>query len=110
MPPREIGLESTDFIEFLADDATTWRARDLLRAGAASARISRRNPALSRGRSVLIAAHGNSLRALIKFLDQVSDDDIVSREIPTGSPLVYELDGALRPLKHYYLGDPRNGG
>jgi 2,3-bisphosphoglycerate-dependent phosphoglycerate mutase len=67
-------------------------------------------PALSRGRSVLIAAHGNSLRALIKFLDQVSDDDIVSREIPTGSPLVYELDGALRPLKHYYLGDPRNGG
>jgi 2,3-bisphosphoglycerate-dependent phosphoglycerate mutase len=62
-------------------------------------------PALSRGRSVLIAAHGNSLRALIKFLDQVSDDDIVGLEIPTGRPLVYELDAALRPLGHYYLGD-----
>ena len=60
-------------------------------------------PALSRGRSVLIAAHGNSLRALIKFLDKVSDDDIVGLEIPTGQPLVYELDDALRPIKHYYL-------
>jgi 2,3-bisphosphoglycerate-dependent phosphoglycerate mutase len=60
-------------------------------------------PALSRGRSVLIAAHGNSLRALIKFLDKVSDDDIVGLEIPTGQPLVYELDDALRPTKHYYL-------
>jgi 2,3-bisphosphoglycerate-dependent phosphoglycerate mutase len=60
-------------------------------------------PALSRGRSVLIAAHGNSLRALIKFLDKVSDDDIVGLEIPTGQPLVYELDDALRPTRHYYL-------
>ena len=60
-------------------------------------------PALSRGRSVLIAAHGNSLRALIKFLDKVSDDDVVGLEIPTGQPLVYELDDALRPTKHYYL-------
>jgi 2,3-bisphosphoglycerate-dependent phosphoglycerate mutase len=62
-------------------------------------------PALSRGRSVLVAAHGNSLRALIKFLDQVSDDDIVGLNVPTGRPLVYELDDRLRPLKHYYLGD-----
>jgi 2,3-bisphosphoglycerate-dependent phosphoglycerate mutase len=61
-------------------------------------------PALSRGRSVLIAAHGNSLRALVKFLDRVSDDDIVELNIPTGAPLVYELDDALRPTKHYYLG------
>ena len=61
-------------------------------------------PALSRGRSVLIAAHGNSLRGLIKYLDRVSDDDIVGLEIPTGVPLVYELDDALRPIKHYYLG------
>jgi len=60
-------------------------------------------PALSRGRSVLVAAHGNSLRALIKFLDKVSDDDIVGLEIPTGQPLVYELDDALRPTRHYYL-------
>lgn len=60
-------------------------------------------PALSRGRSILIAAHGNSLRALIKFLDKVSDDDVVGLEIPTGQPLVYELDDALRPTKHYYL-------
>lgn len=61
-------------------------------------------PALSRGRSVLIAAHGNSLRALVKFLDGVSDEDIVELNIPTGAPLVYELDHALRPIKHYYLG------
>ena len=60
-------------------------------------------PALSRGRSVLVAAHGNSLRALIKFLDKVSDDNIVGLEIPTGQPLVYELDDALRPTRHYYL-------
>jgi len=62
-------------------------------------------PALSRGRSVLIAAHGNSLRALVKYLDRVSDDDIVGLNIPTGAPLVYELDEALRPLKHFYLGE-----
>jgi 2,3-bisphosphoglycerate-dependent phosphoglycerate mutase len=61
-------------------------------------------PALSRGRGVLIAAHGNSLRALVKFLDRVSDEDIVELNIPTGAPLVYELDDALRPIKHYYLG------
>jgi 2,3-bisphosphoglycerate-dependent phosphoglycerate mutase len=62
-------------------------------------------PALSRGRSVLIAAHGNTLRGLVKYLDGVSDEDIVGLNIPTGRPLVYELDAALRPLKHYYLGD-----
>jgi len=55
---------------------------------------------------VLIAAHGNSLRALVKFLDHVSDQDIVELNIPTGIPLVYELDAALKPLKHCYLGDP----
>jgi 2,3-bisphosphoglycerate-dependent phosphoglycerate mutase len=54
---------------------------------------------------VLVAAHGNSLRALIKHLDGVSDADIVGLNVPTGIPLVYELDEALRPLKHYYLGD-----
>ena len=62
-------------------------------------------PALSRGRRVLIAAHGNSLRALIKYLDGMSDDEIVGLNIPTGRPLVYELDEALKPLRHYYLGD-----
>jgi 2,3-bisphosphoglycerate-dependent phosphoglycerate mutase len=62
-------------------------------------------PALSRGRRVLVAAHGNSLRALIKYLDNVSDDDIVGLNIPTARPLVYELDTDLRPVKHYYLGD-----
>jgi len=60
-------------------------------------------PALSRGRSVLVAAHGNSLRGLIKFLDRVPDDEIVGLEIPTGRPLVYELDDALRPIRHDYL-------
>ena len=62
-------------------------------------------PALSRGRRVLVAAHGNSLRALIKYLDNVSDEEIVGVNIPTARPLVYELDADLRPLKHYYLGD-----
>lgn len=63
-------------------------------------------PAVRAGRRVLVAAHGNSLRALIKHLDGVSDDDIVHLNIPTGQPLVYELDDELRPIRHYYLGDP----
>lgn len=62
-------------------------------------------PAIRAGRKVLIAAHGNSLRALIKHLDNVSDDDIVNLNIPTGQPLVYELDDDLKPIRHYYLGD-----
>ena len=62
-------------------------------------------PAISRGRRVVVAAHGNSLRALIKYLDNVSDDDIVGLNIPTARPLVYELDAELRPIRHYYLGD-----
>jgi 2,3-bisphosphoglycerate-dependent phosphoglycerate mutase len=62
-------------------------------------------PAVRAGRSVLVAAHGNSLRALVKYLDGVTDDDIVGLNIPTGIPLVYELDGAMQPLRHYYLGD-----
>ena len=62
-------------------------------------------PALRSGRSVLVAAHGNSLRALIKHLDGISDDDIVGVNIPTGQPLVYELDDDLKPIRHYYLGD-----
>lgn len=63
-------------------------------------------PAIKSGRRVLVAAHGNSLRALIKHLDGVSDDDIVGLNIPTGQPLVYELDDNLKPIRHYYLGDP----
>lgn len=63
-------------------------------------------PAVKSGKRVLIAAHGNSLRALIKYLDKISDNDIVALNIPTGIPLVYELDEKLNPIKHYYLGDP----
>jgi 2,3-bisphosphoglycerate-dependent phosphoglycerate mutase len=63
-------------------------------------------PSIKSGRRVIVAAHGNSLRALIKFLDDISDDDIVELNIPTGVPLVYELDANLRPITHYYLGDP----
>jgi 2,3-bisphosphoglycerate-dependent phosphoglycerate mutase len=63
-------------------------------------------PEVRAGKRVLVAAHGNSLRALIKHLDGVSDADIVALNVPTGVPLVYELDAALRPLKHHYLGDP----
>ena len=62
-------------------------------------------PAIRDGRSVLIAAHGNSLRALVKYLDAVSDDDIVELNIPTGQPLVYELDDDLTSIRSYYLGD-----
>lgn len=64
-------------------------------------------PMVKSGKQVIIAAHGNSLRALIKYLDQVPDDDIVGVNIPTAQPLVYELDDALRPLRHYYLGDEK---
>jgi 2,3-bisphosphoglycerate-dependent phosphoglycerate mutase len=63
-------------------------------------------PAIRSGRRVLIAAHGNSLRALVKYLDNVPDPDIVELNIPTGIPLVYELDEQLAPIRHYYLGDP----
>jgi 2,3-bisphosphoglycerate-dependent phosphoglycerate mutase len=63
-------------------------------------------PAVQAGKKVIIAAHGNSLRALIKYLDNISDEEIVGLNLPTGIPLVYELDGQLRPIKHYYLGDP----
>jgi 2,3-bisphosphoglycerate-dependent phosphoglycerate mutase len=62
-------------------------------------------PAVKSGRSVIVAAHGNSLRALIKYLDNISDDDIVGLNVPTGQPLVYELDADLKPIKSYYLGD-----
>lgn len=60
-------------------------------------------PMVSHGKHVLLVAHGNSLRALIKHLDNVSDNDIVNLEIPTGVPLVYELDEHLKPIRHYYL-------
>jgi 2,3-bisphosphoglycerate-dependent phosphoglycerate mutase len=63
-------------------------------------------PAVLSGKKVIVAAHGNSLRALVKYLDKISDEQIVSLNIPTGMPLVYELDENLQPLKSYYLGDP----
>jgi len=62
-------------------------------------------PAIKSGKKVLIAAHGNSLRALVKYLDNISDEEIVKLNIPTGIPLVYELDKDLKPIKNYYLGD-----
>jgi 2,3-bisphosphoglycerate-dependent phosphoglycerate mutase len=62
-------------------------------------------PAVKSGKKVLIAAHGNSLRALVKYLDDISDEEIVGLNIPTGMPLVYELDENLKPIKSYYLGD-----
>ena len=58
------------------------------------------------GKRVVIVAHGNSLRALVKYLDSISDEEIVGLNIPTGVPLVYELDAELKPIQHYYLGDP----
>jgi len=63
-------------------------------------------PAIKSGKQVIIVAHGNSLRALVKYLDNVPESEIVELNIPTGIPLVYELDKDLKPIKHYYLGDP----
>ena len=62
-------------------------------------------PAIKAGHAVVVAAHGNSIRALVKYLDQISDADIVGLNIPNGIPLVYELDADLKPIRHYYLGD-----
>ncbi len=62
-------------------------------------------PSIKSGKKIIIAAHGNSLRALVKYLDNVPDEEIVGLNIPTGIPLVYELDDNLKPLKHYYLGN-----
>ena len=63
-------------------------------------------PIIQSGKKVLIVAHGNSLRALVKYLDKIPDKEIVGLNIPTGVPLVYELEDELNPIKHYYLGDP----
>jgi len=63
-------------------------------------------PTIKSGKNILISAHGNSLRALVKYLDNVSEDEIVKLNIPTGIPLIYELDDDLKPIQHYYLGDP----
>jgi 2,3-bisphosphoglycerate-dependent phosphoglycerate mutase len=67
-------------------------------------------PAIREGRRVLIVAHGNSLRGLVKFLDNISDENIVELNIPTGIPLVYELNDDLTPIRNYYLGDPEKIG
>ena len=63
-------------------------------------------PAVRSGQRILVVAHGNSIRAMVKYLDNVSDEEIVRLNIPTGVPLIYKLDSELRPLEHYYLGEP----
>ncbi|MGH6646979.1 2,3-diphosphoglycerate-dependent phosphoglycerate mutase [Aquabacterium sp.] len=62
-------------------------------------------PAIKAGKRIVVAAHGNSIRALVKYLDNIGDDEIVGLNIPNGIPLVYELDAELKPIRHYYLGD-----
>ena len=62
-------------------------------------------PKIKAGKRLIVAAHGNSLRALVKYIDNIADADIVNLNIPTGVPLVYELDADLKPIKSYYLGD-----
>lgn len=64
-------------------------------------------PAIKSGKKILISAHGNSLRAIVKYLDNISDDEISNLNIPTGVPLVYNLDENLKPIKHYFLGNPK---
>ncbi|MFX1493333.1 MAG: 2,3-diphosphoglycerate-dependent phosphoglycerate mutase [Promethearchaeota archaeon] len=63
-------------------------------------------PTVKSGKRVIISAHGNSLRALVKYLDNLSEEEVVNLDIPTGIPLIYELDDQLKPIRHYYLGDP----
>jgi 2,3-bisphosphoglycerate-dependent phosphoglycerate mutase len=63
-------------------------------------------PTINSGEKVIISAHGNSLRGLVKYLDNISDEEIIKLNIPTGVPLIYELDDQLRPIRHFYLGDP----
>lgn len=65
-------------------------------------------PVIKKQQRVIISAHGNSIRALVKHLDRISDEEIIGLNIPTGIPLVYELDTKLKPIRHYYLGDPDN--
>ncbi|MEG2976417.1 MAG: 2,3-bisphosphoglycerate-dependent phosphoglycerate mutase, partial [Comamonas sp.] len=62
-------------------------------------------PAIKAGKRIVITAHGNSIRALIKYLDNIADDAIVGVNVPNGIPLVYELDADLKPIRHYYLGN-----
>lgn len=93
--PRYAGIEGLPLTECLKD--TVNRVLPLW-----TQRIA---PDVKAGKRVIIAAHGNSLRALVKYLDAISDDDILNLNIPTGVPLVYDLDENLKPLKHYYLGD-----
>jgi len=64
-------------------------------------------PELKKGKKIIISAHGNSLRALVKYLDNIPDEEIPKLNIPTGIPLIYELDDNLKPIRHYYLGDPK---
>jgi len=93
--PRYAGVENLPLTECLKD--TVDRFLPLWHEKIA--------PTVKSGKRVVIAAHGNSLRALVKYLDDVSDKDIITLNIPTGVPLVYELDAGLKPLRHYYLGD-----
>jgi 2,3-bisphosphoglycerate-dependent phosphoglycerate mutase len=95
--PRYVGLPDADLplTESLSD--TVKRFLPAWHASIA--------PLVSAGKKVIVAAHGNSLRALVKYLDGVTDEAIVELNIPTGIPLVYELDGGLKPIRHYYLGD-----
>jgi len=108
-------LEGEALAEQLADPRYAHLPPDLLPAAECLADVVDRMlpywydgivPDLVAGRVVMIAAHGNSLRALVKHLDGISDDDIVELNIPTGIPLVYELDDDLKPIRSFYLGDP----
>lgn len=85
--------------EVVLDDGTT--ASAIVPSGASTGE----KEAVCAGRPVLIAAHGNSLRALVKYLDGIADDKIVGLNIPTGIPLVYELEDNLKPIRSFYLGD-----
>jgi 2,3-bisphosphoglycerate-dependent phosphoglycerate mutase len=96
--PRYIGIEPGKFPKAEALKQTVERVVPYYETEIA--------PKIKAGKRLIIAAHGNSLRALVKFLDAISDEDIVHRNIPTGIPLVYELGEDLKPTKSYYLGDP----
>ena len=102
LPVLQNGTETKSYWVTPADMHANPRAQQQVRTAIADFRAAGK-PVLARGETVIIAAHGNSIRALIKHIDQASDEAIMEVNVPNGNPLVYELDDELRPIQHFYL-------
>ena len=103
--PDSIVLHTDDFYLPPADRVPGWEQTPCANMDLARLRDEVLAPAIRSGQRILVAAHGNSIRAMVKMLDGISDADIVNLNIPNGIPLVYELDADLKPIRSYYLGD-----